>query len=425
MDVNPTTSPASVAPTSTYSAEQSPATLASNEIRQRIVERICALSRRVQAPALWSRFGTTSFVRRLSCQPPELLSQLVQQFTPDQLLAARVAVRTPSGELEASTLLAAEDAFLVRGDATGHAAGDIVSQRGKLSNGIREWRELAAQIADGNSAPETRIVLCASDAELSVLVRLGISCTPMAGADQLTEKQVRALFKTRPQYTQQRRNQLVLLGWQPDLFRSEPSARNLAAIRHVAAVRRLYGFDPHMVFSVWLPNEAEMARSHVAHSFVDRKLVANELKLSLQNSVYAPDDALERIADRKPISWSQAQRRLLSVVERSTIVARASETSIALKTLERTFREQVLGQSESTSIKKGWLQLGSMIEADLAEQWFEELEVVKAARRVVVGAFPRYGARLDDAALKRKLQLVDRILKLRTSELRKIPKSVK
>ena len=312
MDVNPTPSAISVAPAATLAAEQSPATPETDELRRRILERIIESSQPVPPPALWGRFGSSKSVRRLSCEPRELLSQLSQHFTADQLLAARVAVRTQSGELEVSKVLATDEAFLIRGDATGRAAGDIVSHRGKLSSGTCEWRELAAQTTDGNSAHETPIVLCANDAELYVLVRLGISCTPMAGVDQLTGKQVRALFKKRPKHAQQRRHQMVLLGWQPDTLSNEPSAKNLAAIRHVAAIQLTYGFDPHTVFSVWLPSGAELARIRRAHSFVDRKIVADEFKSSLQNSVYAPADALALLADRKPATWAKARAALES-----------------------------------------------------------------------------------------------------------------
>src|SRR5687768_13439349 len=105
MDVNPTLSAIAVAPAATPAAQQSPATSSSDELRQRILEHIIELSQPVPPPALWARFGSSRFVRRFSCNPRELLS-LSQHFTVDQLLAARVAVQTPSGELAISKPLA-------------------------------------------------------------------------------------------------------------------------------------------------------------------------------------------------------------------------------------------------------------------------------------------------------------------------------
>ena len=103
-----------------------------------------------------------------------------------------------------------------------------------------------------------------------MLVRLGISCTPIGGVERLNGKQVSHCSSSRPKRAEERLHQLVLLGWQPETFRDEPSQTNLAAIRHVAAIQSTYGYDPHTVFSVWLPNAAELRRIRRAHSFVDR-----------------------------------------------------------------------------------------------------------------------------------------------------------
>ena len=135
------------------------------------------------------------------------------------------------------------------------------------------------------------------DAELYVFVRVSISCSPTAGVDQLNGKQVRTLFQTRPKDSWQRHYQLVLLGWQPDSLASEPSIQNLAAIHRVAAIR-VFGFDPHRVFSVWLPTQAELSRFRRAHQFVDCRILTAEFTASLKTSLYAPADALALLADR-------------------------------------------------------------------------------------------------------------------------------
>jgi hypothetical protein len=412
MDVNPISAPITVAPAATLAVEQSAAPPASDESRQRILERLLELSQPVPPPALWHRFGSSRFVRRLAGEPRDLLSQLVQDFTADQLLAAGVAVQTQSGDLEVSTLIATDEAFLIRGNATGRAAGDIVSHRGKLSNGTCEWCELAAQTTDANSEPEIPVVLCASDAELCVLVRLGISCTPLAGVDRLIDRQVRALFKKRAEPAQQRRYRLVLLGWQPETLSNEPSTKNLAAIRHVADIRRLYGFDPHILFSVWQPSGAELVNIRRAHSFVDHRIVAKEFKSSLQNSLVAPADALTLLADRQPTTWAKARAALESAIEGSTVVPRVAEASVALEKLERAYHQQVVRPLEAAVTKTGLEALLSLLAADLAKLWYQDLELVHAARRVIAGQFPSYAKRADDAALNRKLRLVSSIVKL-------------
>ena len=211
-------------------------------------------------------------------------------------------MRTRSGELEVSKVLATNKAFLIRGDETGRVAGDIISQRGKLSNGICEWRDLTAQTTNGNSAHEIPIVVCASDAELYVLVRLGISCTPMAGVDRLTGKQVRALFKARAIHAQQRRYQLVLLGWQPETFskRRRPgtwprSATLLPFSAPMALIQR-----PCLV-SGWraIPRWREFRRTRLPI----HRLSLADLNQACKSPFTSPAEALVRIADRKRITW--------------------------------------------------------------------------------------------------------------------------
>ena len=412
MDVIFTTSKISAAPAATLAAEPSPATPESDELRRRILDEVLKLSQPVPPPAAWARFGSHKSLRRLCCEPQELLSHLSRQFTAEELVAARVALRTKAGELEIATALATKQSFLIRRDATGHAPGDVVGQRGQLSGGGSEWRHLAAQPSDANSAHATPIILGASDAELCVLVRLGIPCSPLAGADQLSGKQVRALFNKRSQDGAQCRYQLVLLGWQPDILSSEPSAKNLAAIQHVAAIEPTYGFDPQTMFSVWLPGRVELTRIRRAHSFADRELVAAEFKASLRKSLYAPGDALTLLADRAPATWARHRASLELNIERSRIAPRASEASVALSKLELAFRNQVLRPLETAAGTSGLPAMLSFAAAELAQQWLEELELVQAARRVIAGQFPGCRKRLDDATLNRKLRLVSTFVKL-------------
>jgi hypothetical protein len=301
---------------------------------------------------------------------------------------------------------------VIRGDAKSRAATDLVSHRGKLSSGKREWIELATQIADANSAHPKPIVLCANDAELCVMARVGISCSPMAGVDQLTGKQIRSLFNTRLKHAQQRRNQIVLLGWQPDALANEPSAKNLAAIRHVANIQRTYGFDPHSVFSVWLPTHGELARIRRAHTFVDRDIVAKECKVSMRHSLWAPEQALTLLSDRRPATWANARTMLESAVERSFVVPRVSETNVALEKLKRAYHDQVVRPLEAARGKAGLEAVHSLMAADLAGIWYQDLEIVDAARRVIAGHHPGYAKPIDDAALNRKLRLVSTMTRL-------------
>jgi hypothetical protein len=149
-----------------------------------------------------------------------------------------------------------------------------------------------------------------------------------------------------------------------------------------------------------------------AHSFVDREIIADELRSSLQNSLYAPDQTLALLADRKPATWAKARAALESAIERSIRVPHVSEASIALEKLDRAFHDQVVRPLEAAVGKTGSEAMLSLMEADLAALWYQDLELVHAARRVIAGQFPLYAKRVDDAALNRKLRLVSTIAKL-------------
>src|SRR5436305_1879090 len=125
MDVTSTTSKPSAAPAASLAAAPSPVRLENEELRRRILDEVLKLSQPVPPPAVWGPFGSDKYLRRLACEPPELLSHLSRQFTADELVAARVALRTNAGGLEIATALATKQSFLIRADATGHAAGDI------------------------------------------------------------------------------------------------------------------------------------------------------------------------------------------------------------------------------------------------------------------------------------------------------------
>ena len=95
------------------------------------------------------------------------------------------------------------------------------------------------------------------------------------------------------------------------------------------------------------------------------------------------------------------------------------DASLALEQLERAFRDLVLRPLEAAAGKAGLKALHSLIEADLAALWYQELELVHAANRVITGQFPSYAKRIDDAALNRKLRLVSAIATLADAKFEK------
>ena len=99
-------------------------------------------------------------------------------------------------------------------------------------------------------------------------------------------------------------------------------------------------------------------------------------------------------------------------MERSTLVPRVAEARLALEKLGRAFQKRVLRPLEAAAGKTGLEALLSVIAAELATIWYHDLELVHAAQRVIAGQFLGYPQGVDEAALNRKLRLVEAIVKL-------------
>jgi hypothetical protein len=403
------TQPNSVAPSGTTVVGQSPRPSSETS---RALQLIIKSSYAVSPPAMWAPFGSIESVRRLSCRPEELLAQMTQGLTADELLASGVAERTKTGDLEIAVRLDFRRAFLVRREQPGGPAVDVVTQRGKLGTKHPEWRDLAERTKEEFRGDQLPVVLCGDGAEQYVLSRFKIPCTPLAGIAKLTAADVHALFMNRIPFGQQRLHRLVLPCWNMKTLTAEPSAKNLAAIRHVANIAPVYGKDPHEIFDVWFPSPKELTRIRRAISFADAKRVAAELKASLSSSVYSPAVALTILADRAPALWSDARAALESVIEDSQLVPRAAAASAELEKLEQAYRKQVLRPLEAAAGQTGLPALRSLAAAVLAKQWFENLESVRAARRIIEGRFPGYTKHRDDESFNRNLKIVSALIKL-------------
>ena len=130
--------------------------------------------------------------------------------------------------------------------------------------------------------------------------------------------------------------------------------QNLAAIHHVAAIPQFFGFDPHSLFSVWLPTEAELASFRRAHSFVDCRILTAAFTASLKTSVYARADAMASSRRSPTATWSTARAALASAIERSTLVRVWVRPASHLKNSNVHFRNGCCGRSKLPPAKPVW-----------------------------------------------------------------------
>jgi hypothetical protein len=388
-------------------------------LRSRILVRVCELTKPAAPLAAWQRLGTVEAVRTLDGNSDELVAKLREEFTPSDLLAARVAETAPGDQLQLSPVFGHSDAdsFILRCDSQGLPT-DAVSSRGVLSCQRPEWLQRSREIAPRGPFGQP-LVVSLSDTELAVVCRFGIECSSAIGLGGITGKRVRELFRGREKVPLSNAQfKITVLGWQPDKRIFDFSPENLQIVWQLADIRGVYGFDPSSVFDVWIPSESERRRIERAYSFSDPVAIASAFKASLQHPRYSPQAALTWLKDRQSASYSAARRELESSLTSSRFVPLAGDVEVALAKFHKAFQQLVVRPLEKThdraSPYESWC---GMISADLARSWFDGLEVVVSARRVIAGQHPGAPSRLDDAELDRKLRMVDHVVKLARLDL--------
>jgi hypothetical protein len=381
-----------------------------DELGKRVNSTIVGFTQSPPAVPWWESFGPATNLRRFSIGAAQLLSALRTKFTDDELTRAGAAVQTSSGELRLSPTFATDLSLLIRRDEHGQVV-DIISAQGSLRDPSPLYRRYAAEAANGTSPVNKPIVLCEKEDELCALARIGIACIPVPNLARLTGKDIRTLFAHRPNEKQGRKFQLTIPGWQISSLKLDPTPARVTSIEHIAGIRATYNLDPGDVFRVWLPEQRKLRAMMGAHRLTDVAALRKAIKASMKESLFTPREALRLLTERRPLSWSDALAQLERLLQKSTVVPRTGEVEIALKKLENAFNAQVIGPIKA-QLGAGLDALLGLGTADLAQTWFEELEAVVAARRVIDGQHPNRRQRLDDSALKRKLQIAGAIASL-------------
>ena len=385
---------------------------AEKEMRRRLLTRIEEQTSPAPLPKRWSFLRYSRSVRRQSGDASELIAFLKTEFNEAELRAAGVLEQGTGDELQLSSVLGeAASSFVIRRDSE-RSPTDVVSARGLLSSATPEWLRLAAERADTrNERPE--VVLAAfDDNDLLVLHRLGLKYTSAAGLATICGNHVRELFTARARHSEQRKYTLTIPGWQIANAINEPTPLTRRAIAHIAEIPHHYGHDPAAVFRVWLPAAAEFRDICGAMEFADPRLVARALRKSLNHSQYSPADALRVISDRTEISYGVARSQLHRALLASRIAPRAGEVDIALSKFWKAFQKSVVNKFLKFAEGDGWDEWRSMMAAELAEEWFDQLEIVAAARRVLAGEYPAYRETFDDDLFSMQLRMADAFARL-------------
>ena len=324
----------------------------------------------------------------------------------------RVVERTSASELRLSAIFGdAAASFVIRRDAA-RSPVDVISARGLLSSSAPEWLSLAAECADSASSYQQPVLLASSDADLMVLHHIRCTFTSAAELGPLSGNDVRALFAGRAKHRQQRRYNLTFPGWQIAECIYRPDPKIVSTLQQIAQIPSHYHRDPADVFDVWMPTKAEFRAIRSALSFRDRKFVRQAVVNSLKKSRFTPAAALSLIRDRAEIDYGAVLRNLGHEIKRSDLVPHCGEVKVALARFRKAFDAKVLNKflDPGAATNDPWEGARSFMGADLADCWFESLDVVVAARGIIAGDYP--DRRYSDEQLEKRLRLLNSFAKL-------------
>lgn len=382
------------------------------DVRTRILASVEQRTRSLPPPNAWAALGATKSMRQVPGEPNELVTALQSQFSDEQLLTAQVLTQDPGGPLRLSTVFGdATSGFLLRRDRARNPI-DAVSSRGVLTSSEPEWLRLVSDEGDRAGNHAQSVLLAFDDAELFLFHRLGFKFTSAAGLERICGEQVGKLFGGLPKLASQSGILLTLVGWQIAECVHKPSQKVVRTLAHLCSIQPCYGFDPGSVFRVWLPSAADYHAIRRALAFADHRLVARAMSASLASSCYAPADAMIVLRDRTAISYRDARRRLESTIRDSCYVPLASEASVDVANLQQAFRKSVVDKLlTADGAKEPWDVWRSLLAADLAESWFDRLDIVRAGRSLGNGEHPGEDA-FDERLFAGRLRIIDRFAKL-------------
>jgi hypothetical protein len=180
-------------------------------------------------------------------------------------------------------------------------------------------------------------------------------------------------------------------------------------LQHLVTVPSLFNHEPPP-FDVWLPNLKEFNSFRHARKLGDRKLITKLFDESLHRSRCSPAQALVAIGDRAETDYLTARKRLDLAVRRSSIVPLCAEVRAALFQLQKAYKRTITNPLLSPDACKHdiWERWPMLAAGEITDDWFEHLDLVVAARKILNGQFPSVG----EDEFEVRLRLTDSFAKL-------------
>jgi hypothetical protein len=399
----------------------------SSEVLQRIKER----SRATAAKGVWGFLAPVINVRNLPFADSVVINELREEFSSEQLEAARVLVRRRDNQLELNSVLVGEatQGLFLR-QAKDQAPFDIVNHKGSLTADNPPAFDCGRDFFTKRFSGRTKSIFVAfSDEDLATLRILRLPCTPAAGLATMHGEQLRRLFENAPGFPDNASTQaqgqsvsiasgsyrLVMTAWEVAEMNNERPGGVASIVELLLKAEDLFGFDTSGRVGVWQPTAREFNRIRSAAEFQDRALVCNLIWKSVSHSTVSARHWHEETVGNNAAGYDAARRELLWTIGRARQLGfQSSEVAKRLEEFNRSFNKNVVdviihdAMSASDSVDRALLLAAS----ELMGHWHKSSSLVRSTQDGVSGRYHPQEDSFDPEELKDRLRVVDGLVKI-------------
>ena len=393
-----------------------------------ILQRIVDTTHQVSPPHAWDFLERVRSIRQLTGDGSAVINSLEEEFSDDELEAARVFVPAPNDELCLSPVLGvAPPTFMVlRRDQDGPPF-DLVSQAGSVTTDDPP----AFHICDDHFTQawgrrKKRILVAFSMHDVAVLRMLSLPCAPACGLEQMDGDQLRRLLDVRvkrngrTQRTEhlaaicQNGYQLTLVGWQVAELQNEiPEGLN-ELVSHLRKAESAYQCDTQERVEVWRPVGSEWDRIRSAVAFADRDLIRSLVWTSVSRSTSSLRRFEKAMSSRK-VDYFAARAELLEAIKCARKVGlHTDEVASKLDELNRAFDKTVVdtmirdAMSTSDSVDRSLL----LAAAELMQHWHRSSELIQSTKPSHDGRLYKRDEAFRPDELTDRLRVVNGLVKI-------------
>ena len=416
-----------------------------------ILQAIWERSQPAKPTGPWSFLPARNNVRQLPFTTTDSLDELREQFSQEQLQAARVLVPQSNGELELNPVLRSESNIgLFLPAANAETFRDIVNQNGSLTTddppllhcvldqtAQRSGRENAAgftcRMTPHSDHKEKLVFVAGSDKDLQVLQLLGLPSTTAAGLAAMTGQHLRRLFPANINHSGQALRSAefiplvrefyrwVLVGWQVAELAHECPGEIMAVVHKLIKAEHAYDFEISEHAAVWVPDDEEFDDICTATEFEDPELGRKRICKSVNDAMFPLADFAHVESTHTATDYAAARRQLQgAVTDARQSKFHTPATFERLEVLHRLFDEHVVrrmvddAMSASNSVERGL----RLMAAEQMEEWHRSSYLVQSTAETSRFTSTPFIEAVDPEGWKKRLPMVNVMIKIHSELLR-------